>query len=356
MSLTRRKVLRAAAIGALAQPLSALAAAKHDAPKQAAAKSAVSKPGFSKPAVPAAAKPAAARLADAFRGHGCFLYDPEETLAHFGGNPDAVAEAMVRSHMRHAWVRLHDVTEPVPVEPTQAIVAALRRRNILIAGYGWCHGRDPEWEAHLGLAQMKAYGITHYVANIEQGKNKGKYGVSRWDVSKIRRYGKAFRAGAWPATQLLISTYPFIGTHAPELMTAALPYVDGFAPQLYWFNYPSAWMWPRADLPAGASYKVNDPASYVRLCLDMWRHYTSKPLVITGQAYWHDGETADFDRIDAETKFAAFLDHFTDYGRIAALNWWHLGGRSNERSGAMSPMMFAYLRDRNLDVKPYAAV
>jgi hypothetical protein len=352
MKFTRRKVLGAATLGALARPLAALAAPKHDAPKHAAPKHAAPKH-----AAHATAKPPAPKLADAFRGHGCFLYDPEETLAAFGGNPDALAEAVARSHMRHAWVRLHDVTEVVSAEPTQAIVAALRRRNILIAGYGWCHGRDPEWEARLGLAQMQAYGITHYVANIEQGKNKGrKYGVSKWDVSKIHRYGKAFRAGAWPATQLLISTYPFIGTHAPELMTAALPYVDGFAPQLYWFNYPSAWMWPRVDLPEGASYKVGDPASYVRLCLDMWRHYTSKPLVITGQAYWHDGETADFDRVDAETKFAAFLDRFNDYGRVAALNWWHLGGRSSERSGAMSPMMFAYLRDRNLDIKPYAAV
>jgi len=321
MKLTRRKLLAGASLGVFATPISAFAAP---------------------------------RLADAFRGHGCFLYDPEETLAAFGNRPEALTDAMARAHMRHAWVRLHDVVDVMPHEPTQAIIQALRARNILVAGYGWCHGRDPEWEAHLGLSQLKAYGLMHYVANIEQHKNKGrKYGVSKWDVHKIRRYGKAFRGGASPSTQLLISTYPYIGTHAPELMVAAAPYVDGFAPQLYWFNYPSAWMWPRPDLPATASYKLSDPASYVRLCLDMWRHYTTKPLVLTGQAYWREQETSGFDRIHAEVKFDAFINGFTDYGRIAGLNWWHLGGLNTERSGAMSPMMVARLRATNMDAKPY---
>lgn len=292
-------------------------------------------------------------LASAFRGHGCFLYNPEETLAAYGNRPQALADAMNQAHMRHAWVRLHDVVVPEDFDMTQAIVQALKRNKIDVAGYGWCHGRDPVWEAHFAAAQMKAHGLTHYVANIEQGKIKGKYGASRWTVDGIRRFGAAFRQ-VMTGGQLLVSTYPYVGEHAPELMQAVEPYVDGFAPQIYWFNYPAAWMWPRRDLPSGRSYDQGDPSSYARLCLDMWQHYTRKPLVMTGQAYWSSSEHSSFSRALAEAKFNSFVGRFSDYSRIAGLNWWHLGGRSSERHGAMSPAMLARLKSADLGKKPYA--
>lgn len=296
----------------------------------------------------------AAPLAEALRGHGCFLYDPEETIAAYGGSPQALADAMKQAHMRHAWVRLHDVTEPMPADLTRSIVQALRQAGVNVAGYGWCHGRDPEWEAHFAAEQMRAYGITHYVANIEQGKVKGKFGPSRWSAHSIGRFGATLRRAMPAGGQVLVSTYPYIGEHSPELMKAIEPYVDGFAPQVYWFEFPAKWMWPRRDLPASASYRLGDPGSYARLCLDMWRHYTAKPLVITGQAYWSGNEHSGFRRGEVEAKLGAFVSSFSEYQRIAGLNWWHLGGRSTDRHGAMSPAMLARLRSVNLDRRPFA--
>jgi len=141
-------------------------------------------------------------------------------------------------------------------------------------------------------------------------------------------------------------------------MVAADPHVDGFAPQVYWFDYPAAGMWPRPDLPPGAHYTLKNPASYARLCTDMWRHYTAKPLVITGQAYWTPSEGDQFDQAKAEAKLDSFLHDMTDadWSRIVGLNWWHFGHKATTpQRGQMSPAMAAAIATANLGAKPYAA-
>lgn len=69
---------------------------------------------------------------------------------------------------------------------------------------------------------------------------------------------------------------------------------------------------------------------------------TSKPLVITGQAYW--GEHSAWTRARAEEKLKDFLDEFDDFDRIAGLNWWNFAADK-----AMSQIMVDHIRDANLD-------
>lgn len=299
-------------------------------------------------------------LAQCFKGHGTFLYEPDETLARYNGDAGKLADAIIAARMQHVWVRLHDVAEVVPAVSTKKIVTALRTKGLHLAGYGWCHGAHPAAEAKLATDQLRLYGLTHYVANIEDGKNKGPlHGISKWTTAEIATFFQNFRVLAEPGAQVLISTYPFIGWHEPELMVAANPYVDGFAPQVYWFDYPAAGMWPRPDLPPGAHYTEKNPASYARLCTDMWRHYTTRPLVITGQAYWTPSEGNHFDQAKAEGKLGSFLHDMTDadWSRIAGLNWWHFGHKATSpQRGAMSPAMAAAIAAAMLDAKPYATV
>ena len=265
-----------------------------------------------------------------FKGHGTFLYEPDEMLARYNGDANKLADAMLTARMQHVWVRLHDVVRPSPGLLTKKIVTALRAKGLHVAGYGWCHGADPAEEAKLATDQLNLHGLTHYVANIEHGKKKGAYGEFKWTPAEIKAFFKRFRELAEPSAQVLISTYPFIGWHKPELMVAANPHVDGFAPQVYWFDYPAENMWPRPDLPPGAQYILQNPASYARLCLDMWRHYTTKPLVVTGQAYWTPSEGKHFDQPRAEAKLNAFLHDMTDadWSRIARNS---IGGTSATR-------------------------
>jgi hypothetical protein len=179
-----------------------------------------------------------------------------------------------------------------------------------------------------------------YVADIEQGVSG-----AEWRPKSIKKFLTATRAelGGKP---LILSTHGFIPYHEPELMHTADPFVDAFAPQVYWFWYPNKKMF--SEPGAKGPYKTNDASAYANLCLDVWRHITDKPIVITGQAYW--GESHGWERQDAEKKLQEFVMGFDRYGEIAGLNWWHLAGNA-----AMSPAMEALIAAADFQAKLDAA-
>ena len=292
-------------------------------------------------------------LTAAFRGHGTFFYNSEASLRKFGNDADQLVSAMQKAGMAHGWVRLHSwnkSTQKPSVEPFQStlkLIQALRVGGIHVAGWGWNQGVDPLLDAEVASEQLERYGLVDYIADIEHGHSD-----AVWSFSAVETYFKRLRLNLSKPSNVALSTFGFIGVHEPSLMRAAEPYVDAFAPQIYWFNHPQNWMRNRPDLPHGAAYKLHDPESYFRMCIDMWRHYVATPLVATGQAYW--GESASYTRAVSEKKLESFLDGFTDWERIAGINWWHFGHKvSNHSEGAMSPKMFAAIADAELDTKTY---
>ena len=68
----------------------------------------------------------------------------------------------------------------------------------------------------------------------------------------------------------MVSTYPLIDWHNPDLMHAAQDYVDAFAPQVYWFSFPNKKMVDQFQRPDGSKYRQNDASEYAELCLDRW--------------------------------------------------------------------------------------
>ena len=146
-----------------------------------------------------------------------------------------------------------------------------------------------------------------------------------------------------------ITTYPLIDWHEPELMQAALPFVDMFNPQVYWFHFPNKKMLAQFKRPNGKPYVADNAAEYTDLCIDRWTKLmggTAKKLVVTGAAYWNEGNT----QAEAEAKVEEFLAKWNRYGAIVGLNWWHFGGQS-----AMSHRMLEAITAAKLGAKPYAA-
>jgi Uncharacterized protein conserved in bacteria (DUF2272) len=101
-------------------------------------------------------------------------------------------------------------------------------------------------------------------------------------------------------------------------MTALDPHADYFAPQVYWFWYPNQRMLDQTPLP---NLRLKNPADYTRACIYHWRQTVSKPLVITGQAYW--GEISGWTQDRAEEKLESFLSEFDEYDTLAGFNWWN---------------------------------
>lgn len=280
----------------------------------------------------------------AFRKHGTFIYQVAKTVADYGSNALAIA-AMQRAGMSHVWVRVHSQTA-YPAKEKKVISAFIddaKAAGLAVAGWGWCQGADVKADAKLALRELQSFGLVDYVADIENGVSSAK-----WDNDEIVEFCTSVRAGV--SGSFGITTFPLIDWHEPELMTAALPFVDMFNPQIYWHHFPNKKMVKQFRGPNGKVYSLSDAAEYADLCLDRWDALikgSSTSLVITGQAYWGEGKPP-FPEGDAEDKLDEFLARWSGYNRIIGLNWWHFGGGS-----AMSHRMIEAIVSAKLGDKPY---
>ncbi|MEA2875921.1 MAG: hypothetical protein QOF14_1117 [Hyphomicrobiales bacterium] len=248
-------------------------------------------------------------------GHGVFVYDPREAKSKHG-SWDGAAKAIADLDMSHAWIRTHSKDGLWRTEENKALAAALKARGIKVFAWGWCDGNSVQKDIDNVESTLSEYSLDGYVADIEHGVSG-----ANWTTARINQFCAKVRqlVGNKP---FLVSTFGFLPYHEPQLMAAADPYVDAFAPQVYWFKFPNQGMLNQPG--AHGPYALNNAAAYTNLCIDVWKHVVSKPLVITGQVYW--GESAGWTQALAERKLQEFIDGFDRYDEIAGLNWWHFAG------------------------------
>jgi hypothetical protein len=259
-----------------------------------------------------------ARKGHVMYGHGVFVYEPAEARRKYG-DWDGVANAVIKMKMTHVWVRGHSKNGLFEVDDNVKLIAALRKVGLQVFVWGWCQG-DAQLDLDIKNAAraIDTFRPDGYVADIEHGVRG-----AEWSPAGIKTFLTATRAKL-AGKPLIMSTHGFVPYHEPGLMRAADPLVDAFAPQVYWFWYPTRRM--IKDSGATGSYDLNNAAAYADLCLDAWKSVVRKPIVITGQLYW--GEAQHWDREDAETKLQEFAAGFSRYGEIVGLNWWHLAGNA----------------------------
>jgi Uncharacterized protein conserved in bacteria (DUF2272)/Bacterial SH3 domain len=265
-------------------------------------------------------------------GHGVFVYDPREALTKHG-TWDAAAKAVADMDMRHAWIRAHSRDGLWRTPENKALAAALKARGISVFAWGWCDGNSVDQDLGNVQSTLAEFSPDGYVADIENGVSG-----ANWNTTRINKFCTKTRE-LLAGKPFIVSTFGFLPYHEPHLMEAANPFVDAFAPQVYWFWFPNAGM---LDQPGATDqYRTNNAADYARLCIDVWKHVVNKPLVLTGQAYW--GEASGWTQSPAERKLKEFIDEFDRYDAIVGLNWWHFAG-----SKAMSSDMAARISGARL--------
>ena len=278
-------------------------------------------------------------MEQAVSGHGVFIYSAQATVERYG-SASLVAKALGELDMQHAWVRIHGATSVHHPTPTLPLVQALQDAGIAVAGWGWCQGNNVDVEVELALTALNDFGLDHYVADIEEGVNN-----AHWTTTEVKKFLTQLRASLPDESQVGVSSFGFIPWHKPELMKAANDLVDFFAPQVYWFFHPTTKVLNAMGVSA-SDYPLDDAASYARLCIKAWRKYVTKPLVLTGQAYW--GETPSYTRGEAEAKVEEFLAGFDKWNQLQGFNWWHAGGAGQD---AMSFAMYEAIRAARLNHK-----
>ena len=264
-------------------------------------------------------------------GHGVFVYDPKFAIQKYSSAKD-VANVAVDMGMKHAWLRVHNASGLWRTPENMALAEALNTQGISVGIWGWNDGNNVSRDIDNAIEAIRRYNPKCYIADIENGVS----GAS-WNASKAIKFGEAVKTEL-ADRPLVVSSFGYIPAHEPEIMAALDAYADYFAPQVYWFWFPKPYM---LTPPALAHLPENNAAAYAKVCLYHWREIVTKPLVLTGQAYW--GEASGWSQQRAEAKLEEFLLGFDDYGQLAGINWWNFAD-----SKAMSSAMVAAIKGANL--------
>jgi hypothetical protein len=273
--------------------------------------------------VPLAA-PALVAEAQPFGGRSFYIYTATGLVAELGSIRNAVDE-LKRCKADAIWVRIHGrgyvgEAKGASMAALDDLIAAARASDIAVAGWGWCQGDDPAADAALADAAIGRFGVTGYIADIEQDVNGAK-----WSQDEVGQFVGAFRA-KHPDLPFAITSHGFIDWHSPELFDNVASKVTCMNPQTYWSEHsPSAKMLAAVKASA-VQFPQADPASYALLCASRWAARYKRPVVIAGHICAEDDFTAD----EALEKLKVFFAHYRRPDTVLGEAFWHFGAASRE--------------------------
>jgi hypothetical protein len=242
--------------------------------------------------------PAAPRVSDlaAIAGKGMFIWQQDRTS---GGNVGAIVSEAVSAGLRQVWVRVGSSLDGFYGQDfLNALVPALHGRGIAVMGWGFPYLYDPagdvRWSAS-ALAWRSSGGerLDGWGADIEtasegtalSAKRSATYlGLLRPDMG-----GRPLVAIVYPPTDYWLANYPY---------ASMAPYVDAFAPMMYW--------------------SCNEPGAYAALAIQKLAGLA--PVHLIGQAY-DMGPYGGRDGSPSGAEIARFLDVARRGGAAGASFW-----------------------------------
>jgi len=187
-------------------------------------------PESSLPATPAPA----ARVTDlrAISGKGMWIWQWSQTE---GGNAGAVVARAKAAGLHQLWVRVADSFDGFyGAAELAALVPAAHQAGLAVVGWGFPYLYDPVGDAAWTRAVLAWRGpggatLDGFSADIEMSTEGVALTPTRATVylalSRPAASGRPFVATVYPPTDRLWATYPY---------AAIAPYVDAFAPMVYW--------------------------------------------------------------------------------------------------------------------------
>jgi hypothetical protein len=184
-------------------------------------------------ALPTPPTPAArVKNLSAISGKGMFIWEANLTD---GGNVAAIVRQATAAGLHQVWVRVGSSFDGFYGQTfLAALVPALHRVGIAVIGWGFPYLYDPvgdvvwtrealEWRAPNGQ------GLDGWGADIETGSEgtalSGKRALTYLGLVRPYMAGRPLVAIVYPPTSYWLANYPY---------QAMVPYIDAFAPMLYW--------------------------------------------------------------------------------------------------------------------------
>jgi hypothetical protein len=249
------------------------------------------------PAPPTAPSPPLARsVPDPLAGKGMWVWQYRQTE---GGDPDAVVRRAVAAGLHQLWVRVGDSRDGFyGADELAALVPRAHRRGLAVIGWGFPFLWDPVADARWSLEALAWHGpngatLDGFSADVEGATEGVRLSERRVQVylSSLgpARAGRPLVGTVYQPTDQVWATYPYV---------AMAPYVDAFAPMVYW--------------------GCTEPGAAAQRALD--RLAALRPLHLIGQAYDMADEGGRAGPPDAaETR--RFLDVARRGGAVGASLW-----------------------------------
>ncbi len=168
----------------------------------------------------------------ALSGKGMWIWQHDKTS---GGNVDAIVKQAVNVGLRQVWVRVGSSLDGFYGQAfLNALVPALHRVGIAVIGWGFTYLYDPV--ADVGWTDQaltwRAPGgdrLDGWSADIETASEgtalSGKRAATYLGLLRPHMGGRPLVATVYPPTNYWLANYPY---------QAMVPYIDAFAPMLYW--------------------------------------------------------------------------------------------------------------------------
>ena len=304
----------------------------------------------------------------AFLGHGIFTeYSINNALERFktygGGAPaatpaDKVArfvKALQDMDIHSVWMQIFTRQQKFDMDAPsdqlrKDLITALSKADIAWAGWGYCGGvnatRDLQW-----IKQFKHdLGMQAFVIDAEPEEKDNK---DVWSEADFTTFVTGVNA-LFGTDNVALSTWPCVQVREKSvktLMKIAEPLVCLFAPQVYWMDHPIPLHYDTLGY-SKTEFPPHDPVSFVRMMIRAWTDAGfTKPLVISGQAYWTPTTPP---QAKMNHKAGQFAQHFADWNEILGFNWYHAGtGSDSVHEGSMSDDMVNTIKSVKLGAKPY---
>ncbi|HVS42723.1 MAG TPA: hypothetical protein VMU20_10670 [Candidatus Dormibacteraeota bacterium] len=180
---------------------------------------------------PAPATSPAAPLT-AVSGKGMWVWQYRKTE---GGEPQAIVDRAVATGLHQIWVRVADSQDGFYGDDELAsIVPRAHRRGLSVIAWGFPHLYDPVADAGWSKAVLdwrapEGDRVDGFSADIETSTEgvelTGRRAALYLSLVRQARAGRPLIATVYPPTDRWMSAYPF---------AAMAPYIDAFAPMIYW--------------------------------------------------------------------------------------------------------------------------
>ncbi len=181
--------------------------------------------------LPPAAAPKVADLA-ALSGKGMWIWQQNKTS---GGSVDLIVRQAQSAGLRQVWVRVGSSLDGFYGQSwLNALVPALHRAGVAVIGWGFPYLYDPVADVawtNQALTWRSPGGdqLDGWSADIETGSEgtalSGKRASTYLGLVRPHMGGRPLIATVYPPTDYWLARYPY---------EAMVPYIDAFAPMLYW--------------------------------------------------------------------------------------------------------------------------